>query len=243
MRTLLRDVIRYYLLLLTLVLIPTLLSAQTSQATPAAPLPEDNLSPAEFTTILKEAWTFLKDESDSYVKLVGQKTEFETTAEFEKRSVEARQQYLTKITRYIKDKRFDQRVIGVNLKAGLDQYDADTQIYSITSPNFIEAPYNLPSVSTEIPANGYVALSDSIRKGYRTSSVYLKFSPYFKWQVGRDMAKAAHNDEGSIFFKIRFKIEMGQGNTRKGARFVIVPKQVLLFNQKTNTTYWEQALH
>ncbi len=243
MRTLLRDVIRYYAVLLVLISIPSLLSSQTPQATPATPLPEDNLAPTEFTAILKEAWTFLKDENDNYTKMVGKRGEFETTAEFEKRSVEARQQYLTKITKYIKDKKFDQRVIGVNLKAGLEQYDADNQIYSITSPTVIDAPYNLPTVSTEIPVNGYVALSDSIRKGYRTSSIFLTFSPYFKWQVSRDMAKTAHNEEASIFFKVRFKIDMGQGDARRGARFVIVPKQVLLFNQRTNAIYWEQALH
>ena len=243
MRTLLRDVIRHCTLLFAFVLIPSLLSSQTTQATPATPLPEDNLTPAEFTAIMKEAWTFLKEESDNYTNAVGKKTEFETSAEFDKRSIEARQQYLTKITKYIKDKKFDQRVIGVLLKAGLEQYDADNQIYSVASPSTVDAPYNLPSVSTEIPPNNYVALSDSIRKGYRTSSIYLKFSPYFKWQVGRDIAKAARNDEASVFFKVRFKIDMGQGDTKRGARFVVVPKQIMLINQKSNTVYWEQTLH
>jgi hypothetical protein len=243
MRTLLRDVIRNCTLLFTLVLIPSLLSSQTTQATPATALPEDNLPPAEFTAIAKEAWTFLKDETDNYSKVIGKKNEFETTAEFEKRSVMARQQYLAKITKYVRDKKFDQRVIGVILKAGLDQYDADHQIFSITSPSTIEAPYNLPSVSTEVPPNNYVALSDSIRKGYRTSSIYLKFNPYFKWQVGRDIAQAARNDEASIYFKVRFKIDMGQVDAKRGARFIIVPKQIMLFNQRANTIYWEQTFH
>jgi len=242
MRTLFRDVIGHRILLLTFALIPSLLSSQTPQAPQATPLPEDSLSPAEFTVILKEAWTFLKDETDNYTKVVGKKTEFETTAEFEKRSIEARKQYLTKITKYIKDKKFDQRVIGVVLKANLDQYDADNQIYGISSPNIIEAPYNLPSVSTEIPSNNYVGLSDSIRKGYRTSAIYLKFNPYFKWQVGRDIARAAKDNEASIFFKVRFRIDMGQGETKKGARFIIVPRQIMLLNQKSNTIYWEQTL-
>ncbi len=243
MRTPLRDVIRHAALLFTLILTPSLLSSQTTPAPSATPLPEDNLPPAEFTAIMKEAWTFLKDETDAYTKTVGQKTEFETTAEFEKRSIEARQQYLTKITKYVKDKKFDQRVIGVLLKAQLDKYDADNQIYSVACPADIEAPYNLPSISTEIPANNYVGLSDSIKKGYRTSSVRLKFSPYFRWQVARDIAKATKNDEGSVYFKVRFKIElMGKGESTKGARFVIVPKQVMLINQKSNTVCWEQTL-
>jgi hypothetical protein len=242
MRTFLGDVIRQIALLLTLVLIPSLLSSQSTQATPATALPEDNLSAADFTTILKEAWTFLKDETDNYSKTVGKKTEFETTAEFEKRTVDARQQYFAKVTKFIKDKKFDQRVIGVILKADLEQYDADNQVYNIACRSTIEAPYNLPAVSTEIFANGYVGLADTIKKGYRASSIHLKFNPYFRWQVARDIARSAKNDDANIFFKVRFRIDMGQGEMKKGARFAIVPKQVMLINQKTNTVYWEQTL-
>ena len=242
MRTLLRDTIRQIALLATLVVIPAFLPAQTPQAKPATPLPEDNIPPSEFTSMLKEAWTFIKDESENYAAAVGKKTEFETTAEFEKRSVVARQQYLAKIAKYVKDKKFDQRVIGVLLKANLNQYDADNQVYNISSPSVIEAPYNVPAVTTEIPQNAYVGLADSIRMGYRTSSIYLKFNPYFRWQVGRDIAKATKDDEANVFFRIRFKVDMSQGETRKGSRFSIVPKQVMLFNQRTNTVYWEQTI-
>ncbi len=143
----------------------------------------------------------------------------------------------------MKDKKFEQRVIGVLLKAKLDKYDADNQIYSVSCPVEIEAPYNLPSVSTEVPANNYVVLSDSIKKGYRTSSIRLKFNPYFRWQVARDIARATKNDEANVTFKVRFKIELaGQGEPGKGARFVVLPKQIMLVNQKTNTIYWEQSL-
>jgi hypothetical protein len=243
MRTLLRNVIGHAALLLTLVLTPSLLSSQQTQAPSAMPLPEDNLPPAEFTVIMKEAWTFLKDETDAYTKTVGKKAEFETTAEFEKRSIEARQQYLAKLTKYVKDKKFDQRVIGVLLKAKLDKYDADNQIYSVSCPVDIEAPYNLPSVSTEVPVNNYVGLADSIKKGYRTSSIRMKFNPYFRWQVARDIAKATKDAESDVTFKVRFKIEMmGQSESVKGARFVVVPKQVILMNQKTNAIYWDQTL-
>ena len=242
MRTILRDVIRHHMLLFMLVLIPSLLSSQSTQATPATVLPEDNLSPADFTVILKEAWTFLKDESDNYAKTVGKKTEFETTAEFEKRTVEARQQYFAKVTKFIKEKKFDKRVIGVVLKAELEQYDADNQVYNIACRSTIEAPYNLPAVSTEISANTYVGLADTIKKGYRASAIHLKFNPYFRWQVARDVARSAKDDDANVFFKIRFKIDMGQGEMRKGARFAVVPKQVMLINQKTNTVYWEQTI-
>ena len=242
MRTPLTDTIRLIALLVTLVVIPSLLTSQTPQPKPVTPLPEDNIAPIEFTAMLKEAWSFVKDEWENYLNAVGKKTEFETSAEFEKRSVVARQQYLAKIAKYSKDKKFDQRVVGVVLKANLNQYDADNQVYNVSSPTVIEAPYNIPAVTTEIPQNAYVGLADSIRMGYRTSSIYLKFIPYFRWQVGRDIAKAAKDDEANFFFKIRFKIDMSQGETRKGSRFSVVPKQVMLINQKTNTVYWEQTI-
>jgi len=200
------------------------------------------MSPADFTTKLKEAWSFLKEETDSYNTAVGKKTEFETTAEFEKRSVEARRDYLAKITKYVKDNKLDQRVMGVLLKASLDQYDADNQVYRVTCPDLIDAPYNIPTILTEIPDNQYVALADSIKMGYRTSSIYVKLSPYLRWRVARDIAKATKEDEANVSFKVRFKIEMGQGEARKAARFGIVPTQILLINQRTNTTYWEQRL-
>ncbi|MEK6754592.1 MAG: hypothetical protein AABZ02_00410 [Bacteroidota bacterium] len=239
MRTSLKQLVWFATVILATTFLPL---ALRSQEKAPSPLSEDNLTPADFTTKLKEAWTFLKEETDNYNNTVGKKTEFETSAEFEKRTVEARQQYLAKITKYIKDNKLDQRVMGVLLKASLDQYDADNQMYRVACPTVIDAPYNIPTVLTEVPNNAHVALADSIKKGYRTSSVYLKFAPYFRWKVARDIAKAAKDDEESIYFKVRFKVEMGQGEGKKGARFAIVPKQVLLINQKTNATYWEETL-
>jgi hypothetical protein len=217
-------------------------SSSRSQQTAANPLSEDNLSPAEFTAILKEAWTFLKEETDNYQKTIGEKSEFETTTEFEKHIVEARRQYLANIMKYVKDKKLDQRVLGVLLNASLLHYDADNQLYSVSCPTVVDAPYNIPSILTEVPRNSYVALADSIKMGYRTSSIYLKFSPYFRWQVARDVAKAAKDDEKDIYFKVRFKVQMGQGTGTKEARFSVVPQQILLVNQKTNTTYWQQSM-
>lgn len=242
MRTFLNELSQKSALMLLFVLFQSLLLSQTTPPVQSTSLSEDSLAPAEFTTIMKEAWSFVKDEYDNYVKNVGKKTEFETTAEFEKRSVEARRQYLTKMTKYIKDKKFDQRVMGVLLNASLDEYNADDQFYSVTCRTAIEAPYNLPIISTEIQPNAYVALADSIRKGYRTSSVYLNFNPSFRWQVKRDLAQAAKNDQASIFFKVRFKLDLTQGDERKGARFLIVPKQIIFYNQRTSAVYWEQTI-
>jgi hypothetical protein len=211
-----------------------------SQGTTA--IPEDNLKPEEFTVIMKEAWSFLKEQTDSLASIVGSKNEFETTAEFEKRTVDARQQYLSKINKYIKDKKFDTRVMGVLFKARLGEYNADRQEYAVTSPTLLEAPYNIPSVVTEIASNPVVALSDSIKKGYRTSSVYLKFSPHLRWQVPRDTARVAKNDESQLYFRVRFKLDLSQTGATKGARFLIVPQRIQLVNMRTNSVYWEQVL-
>jgi hypothetical protein len=241
MRTVLSELSQKSALFFLLVLFPSLLLSQSTTPTQATPLPEDSLSPGEFTAIMKEAWSYVKDQYDGYSKSVGQKTEFETTAEFEKRTVDARRQFLMKIKQYITDKKFEQRVMGVLLPSSLDRYDADNQIYTVTCPTVIEAPYNLPSIATELQANPYVALADSIRKAYRTTSIYLKFDPSFRWQVARDAAHAAKDDQASIFFKIRFKLDLTQGDGRKGARFLIVPKQIIFYNQKTSAIYWEQT--
>ncbi len=205
-------------------------------------IPEDHLKPEEFTAIMKEAWSFLKEETDSLAAIVGSKNEFETTAEFEKRTVEARQQYLSKINKYIKDKKFDTRVMGVLFKAQLGEYNADRQEYAVKSSTLLEAPYNIPSIVTEIVSNPYVALSDSIKKGYRTSSIYLKFSPHLRWQVPRDTARVAKNDESQLYFRVRFKIDLSQTGARKGARFLIVPQRIQLVNMRTHSVYWEQVL-
>jgi hypothetical protein len=217
-------------------------SPSRSQQTAASPLSEDNLSPSEFSAILKEAWTFLKEETDNYKKTIRERLEFETTAEFAKRIVQARQRYLANIMKYVKDKKFDQRVLGVLVRASLVHYDADNEIYAVTCPTVLDAPYNIPSILTDVPNNPYVALADSVKMGYRTSSIYLKFTPSFRWRVGRDVAKAAKADEGDVFFKLRFKVQMGQGDGKREARFSIAPQQILFINQKTNTTYWQQSL-
>jgi hypothetical protein len=86
---------------------------------------EDNLQPDEFTDIIKEAWTFLKDETQALLNATAKKTEFETSQEFEKRVAELRKQYLAKTTKFFKDKKYDQREFGVLFKANLVSTDLE----------------------------------------------------------------------------------------------------------------------
>lgn len=240
MRTKTKYTIQAMMMILGIALLCSV--SQTFAQTKAEGDAEDNLSPAEVTTIMKHAWAYLKTETDAYTASISKKTEFETTVEFDKRMVETRRQYIANIAKYIKDKKLDQRTFGVMLKASLVSYDADNQVYKVACPSTIEAPYNIPSIVCDLPANSYVAIADSIRKGYRTSSVYLKFDPHFRWQVARDVAQKAKADEANIYFKIRLKIEMAQNNFQKVAEFQIVPKHIQFLNAVTKTVYWEQPI-
>jgi hypothetical protein len=224
------------LLLSVLVVAPTT-TAQTTQ-----PLgQEDSMAPEEFTAILKEAWGFLFDETDSLVKAIEKKGEFETTPEFERRVADRRRQYIMRTQRYAQEKKFNERIFGVLLKAKLVSYDADAQVYLVRCDTTIEAPYNVPTVRTMIPSNPYVALNDTIIAGYRTSTIFLKFKP-FRWQIARDAARAAKADEAELFFKVRFRIEMAQNAFKSEATFSILPVHIMLLNTRTNTIYWEQKL-
>lgn len=208
---------------------------------PQAPSPDDNLTPEEFTLILKEAWGFLFDETDSLLKAIEKKGEFETKAEFERRVVDRRQQYIAQTHRHARDKKFRERIFGVLMKATLVSYDADAQAYVVRCDTMIEAPYNVPSVKTVMPTNPYGALTDTIRAGYRTSSIFLKFKP-FRWQIARDAARLAKAEEAELFFKVRFRIDMAQDSFKTEASFGIIPVHIMLLNKRTNTIHWEQKL-
>ncbi|MFH0988456.1 MAG: hypothetical protein V1799_00380 [bacterium] len=204
--------------------------------------PDDNMAPADFNLILKDAWSFLKDITDTLHTSTAKKSEFETTPEFEKRILETRKEYLKKITDYVKDKKLDQRVFGILLKASLQSFNADAKVYKLTCLNTIEAPYNIPILQSTVTDNPYVGIADSIRKGYRASSIYLKFNPTFNWPIERDAARTAKGDEASIYFKVRFVVDLNQKDATRQARLSIIPKQILLINQRTNTTYWQQTI-
>lgn len=214
----------------------------SSQAQTKPEETEDALNPADFTAILKEAWTYLRDETKNSLDTTKQKSEFETSADFTKRVATTKQQYLTSLFNYSKEKKFDQRIFGVLLKAQLVSYDADNQVYKVGCSTTVEAPYNIPTVQTEVSSNPYVALADSITRGYRTSSIYLKFNPYFRWQVSRDVAVKAKADEANLYFKVRFAVNFVQSDITNMARFTIIPKHIQLINQQSHTVYWDQSL-
>ena len=86
-------------------------------------------------------------------------------------ATDSRRQYIAKVMKYSRDQKLDQREFSVLFKATLGTYDADKEMYPISSPTVVDAPYNIPTVQCVIRKNPYVALADSIRKGYRTSVI------------------------------------------------------------------------
>lgn len=209
------------------------LMAQEQPATPA----QESMTAEEFTNYLKTIWSFLKAETEQYQAAIGTKSEFETTAEFEQRSVERRRQYLANITKYSQDQKIKGRTIVVYFKAILDSYDADKKIYSLRSGTVIDAPYNIPTVRCTVPKNPYVALADSIRVGYRTSVLHLTIEPQFQWQVARDAAQTAKQTEGSVFFELSLTVDIESNDGKSEAKLQIIPKQFSLVNKETNQVY------
>lgn len=194
------------------------------------------------TQVLKDEWSFLRDETDNLLKSIEHKGEFETSAEFEQRIAKAKSAYLNKIEARIKEKKFDHRVFGVLFKATLASYSADTGVYSISCPVSMEVPYNIPSVVCYVPSNDFVALGDTIVGGYRTSKLFLRFFPNFRWRIGRDIALQVKNEEPNLYFKVHFVIDIAQAGIVNQAKIRIVPKNIMLYNGSKRGYYWRKNL-
>ena len=136
----------------------------------------------------------------------------------------------------------DQREFSVLFKASLGVYDADKEMYPLSSPTVVDAPYDIPTVQCVIRKNPYVALADSVRKGYRTSSLFVDLPKGNKWQVSRDLARAAKVDEDQIYFRVKLNIDIEKTDVKNQAVLELVPKQLALVNNKTNLVYWTVSI-
>lgn len=225
------------ILVVTLCVNSTLL-AQENAANPA----EEPMTSEAFTDYLKAIWSFLKAETEQYQAEVGTKSEFETTKEFEQRTIDRRRQYLANIAKYSNEQKLKERSVSISFKALLDRYDADKKIYYLSSGTLIDAPYNIPTVRCVVPKNPYVALADSVRAGYRTSVLYLDLDPSFRWQAARDEAQAAKLSEQDVFFKVTIVIDIESNDGRSEAKLRILPKVFSLVNKGTNQVYLSRKI-
>lgn len=217
------------------------LSTAQAQETPSNP--DEDLSPDQVTEILKQEWTFLKEETDAFLKETETRGEFETTPEFAKRVASRRQVYLANLAKRIKDQKLDTRNFGVLLKARLVSYNADKQEYAVACSVAVEAPYDIPSLISFIPTNPYVVMQDTVVGGYRTNRMLMKFKPHWRWPTERAAAMEAKADEGSIFFRIRFVIDINQPAIKNQALLRIIPKDVEFINANRHTILWHAAIH
>ena len=174
---------------------------------------DEDTPPESFTILLKDEWAYLRDAVAQLKKETENKDEFETTSEFQARAVRSRDSLQSKLNAHLKETKLDRRVFGLCFKATLASYNADAQIYSVKCNATIEAPYSIPTVDCLVPANPYIELMDSIRGGYRTSSIFMKFNPDFQWKVGKSEARSAKGDESSVFFKVHFVVDLIQERT------------------------------
>ena len=204
--------------------------------------PDANLAPADFTNIVKEAWIYLKNETESFLNNTAKKTEFETTQEFEKRVADLRKKYLDNVTKFSTDKKFDKREFGILFKANLVSYDADTKTYMVSSNSTVEIPYDIPYLQVGMTNNALVGLTDSVARGYRSTTMYLKMKPPLHYEVPLDLAKTAKADQGDLFFLVKLTVNMLQENFTKEAQITMSAHHIELFNRRTKLVYWESNL-
>ncbi|MBI5463873.1 MAG: hypothetical protein HY966_02820 [Ignavibacteriales bacterium] len=233
----------------TLVLLPLLLmlglAAVGASAQNAAKLPsftEEVFEPEAFTKALKEEWFFLKDETESLLKSIEKRGEFETSVEFDQRVVRTKADFIKRMNDHIKEKKLFRRVFTLLLKANLDSYDADKEVYSISCPEMAEVPYNIPAVLCYVPTNDYVGLSDTVANGYRETRIGVKLTPQLQWHVERPVAMQANGDQANMFFRIRLMLDLRQSDIVSQTKFRIVAKDIALYNRNTRTVYWKEVL-
>jgi hypothetical protein len=200
--------------------------------------PDDNMKGEDFTRILKDEWSYVRDATDAYLGATNKKSEFETSKEYGERVTKAKAAFVAKMNGHIQEKKFDKRVFGVLFKASLLSYNADLQQYLIASTESVEAPYDIPTLHCIVPRNSFVVLTDSVNRGFRTSALRVKFPANYRWSVSRDDAKLAKGDESNIYFQIRFVLDLRQEEMVKQAKLKIIPTQISMINLGSQKSYW-----
>ncbi len=203
---------------------------------------DEDTPPESFTILLKDEWAYLRDAVAQLKKETEVRDEFETTPEFQARAVRSRDSLQSKLDKHLQETKLDHRIFGLWFKATLVSYNADAGIYSVKCTATVEAPYSIPSVDCIVPSNPYVDLADSIRGGYRSSSIFMKFNPDFEWKVGRGEARSAKGNEANIFFKIHFIVGLTQERSANHGQLKIIPKDISLMNRSNNYVYWKEEI-
>ena len=224
--------------LLSSLLTTASLLAQVQQAV----YQDEDTPPESFTILLKDEWAYLNDAVIQMKNETEIKGEFETTAEFQARVARSRDLLQNKLNAHLKETKLDRRAFGLWFKATLVSYNADEEIYTVKCATMIEALYSIPTVDCLIPPNPFVDLADSIRGGYRTSSIFMKFNPDYEWKIGRAEAQSAKANESNLYFKIHFVVNLVQEGSAIHGQLKIIPKDIALINRSNNYEYWKTEI-
>ena len=225
---------RALLCLLFVLLVGTsCLRAQSSQ---------EALTPEQLSQLLKEEWTFLHETVDEFLKATATRDEFETVPEYEVRMARERKAYLGKVESHVNEKKLGARIFSTLFKAQFVRYHIDSAYYAITAPVPIEAPYDIPQLSTVVPENPFLGLADTTERGFRKSNLFLKFRPEFRWSVTREIARAAREDSANVAFRVRFLLNLAQDASSKQAVLRIIPREIALVNALRKNVYWKEDI-
>jgi len=218
------------------------LQGSRAQVQQQLPNPDDNMKGEDFTRILKDEWSYLKEATDEFLAATAKRSEFETSQEFAKRVAALKAALVNKVNAHIAEKKFDKRVFGVLYKASLKKYDADRQEYLIGSSESVEAPYDIPTLHCLVPSNPYVILADSVNRGFRSSALRVRFPSAYRWKVPRDDARMAKNEESGIYFVVRFILDLRQEDMVREARMRIIPTKISMENIPSKKVYWSENI-
>lgn len=233
MRKLILSVTGLFLVFLIIGIVSDPLEAQQQPDNP-----DEFMKGEDFTRILKDEWSFLKDATDEYLSSTSSKSEFETSKEYADRIARTKAAFVAKVNSHIQEKKFDKRVFGVLFKASFISYDADLQQYLITSSESVEAPYDIPALECIVPKNPFVSLTDSVNRGFRTSALRVVIPSNYRWSVSRDEARMAKGDESNIYFQVHFVLDLRQEDMTKQAKMRIIPTQIAMLNLSSRKVYW-----
>lgn len=204
--------------------------------------PATPLDPDRCFDLMKTVWDGLKHISEEYQGNISVKSEFETTAEFNARVRKLKDEYIAKIDNFSSEHKLNDKVYSVWMKADLVKYDADNQIYNVTSPTQILLQPKKKEIAVECSPNKYVSITEKNVRGYRFANFHLRTDPAFSWFVNKQTAQAAKSKEHLMFFKVSFKFEIGVNASDDQIVMKIIPIKLALLDQSENFTYWSEEI-
>ncbi len=226
-------------LFLLFVLYSTTLFSQTSLDSYD---PNQTLTSNQCFDVVKTVWDGLKKLSEEYGSINLDKSEFESTQEFNERKRKNKDEFIAKISKFYSDHKLNTRVYSVWLKADLVKYDADNQTYSIKSPTQILVQPKKKEIAVICTPNKYTAITEKNVGGYRRAYLHLTTEPEFTWYVNKQTASEAKGKESEIYFKLAFAFDISFDESANQIQLQIKPMKISLMDQNEKFTYWSDDI-